>query len=115
MGCYIMPVPNSDSGSAVPNSDSGSASTPAPTAELVVSWPKTRLRGGIRKPKIYTGGTIKYDFLVASGEARNLDESLQDSNWKEAMQAEYSALMKNKTWHLVPPQRGTNIIDCMGL
>jgi hypothetical protein len=28
------------------------------------------------------------------------------------MQAEYSALMKNKTWHLVPPQRGTNIIDC---
>jgi hypothetical protein len=21
-------------------------------------------------------------------------------------------LMKNKTWHLVPPRRGTNIIDC---
>jgi hypothetical protein len=20
--------------------------------------------------------------------------------------------MKNKTWHLVPPRRGTNIIDC---
>jgi hypothetical protein len=28
------------------------------------------------------------------------------------MDVEYSALMKNKTWHLVPPRRGTNIIDC---
>jgi hypothetical protein len=31
---------------------------------------------------------------------------------KNAMDVEYSALMKNKTWHLVPPRRGTNIIDC---
>jgi hypothetical protein len=28
------------------------------------------------------------------------------------MQAECMALMKNKTWHLVPPHKGTNIIDC---
>lgn len=28
------------------------------------------------------------------------------------MDAEYSALMNNKTWHLVPPQSGTNVIDC---
>jgi len=28
------------------------------------------------------------------------------------MDAEYDALMKNKTWHLVPPQKGRNIIDC---
>jgi hypothetical protein len=28
------------------------------------------------------------------------------------MDSEYSALMKNKTWHLVPPQQGGNIIDC---
>lgn len=25
---------------------------------------------------------------------------------------EYLALMKNKTWHLVPPKKGINIIDC---
>jgi len=28
------------------------------------------------------------------------------------MDAEYLALQKNNTWHLVPPQKGRNIIDC---
>lgn len=28
------------------------------------------------------------------------------------MDNEFLALMKNKTWHLVPPARGRNIIDC---
>jgi hypothetical protein len=101
----VVPVPS-------PDSDSVPASASTSTAMLDVPRPKTRLQGGIRKPKIYTNNTIKYIFLAASGEPRNLDEALQDSNWKEAMQAEYSTLMKNKTWHLVPPQRGTNIIDC---
>jgi histone deacetylase 1/2 len=36
---------------------------------------------------------------------------LHDKNWKEAMDSEYTALMKNKTWHLVPPQKGINVID----
>jgi histone deacetylase 1/2 len=28
------------------------------------------------------------------------------------MDAKYTALMKNNTWHLVPSQKGRNIIDC---
>jgi histone deacetylase 1/2 len=28
------------------------------------------------------------------------------------MDAEYNALIDNKTWHLVPPKRGINVIDC---
>ena len=28
------------------------------------------------------------------------------------MDSEYTALMKNKTWHLVPYPKGKNIIDC---
>jgi histone deacetylase 1/2 len=28
------------------------------------------------------------------------------------MDAEYMALMENKTWHLVPPQKRRNVIDC---
>jgi histone deacetylase 1/2 len=28
------------------------------------------------------------------------------------METEYSALMNNKTWHLVPPQKGRNVIGC---
>ena len=31
---------------------------------------------------------------------------------EKAMDEEYGSLMKNKTWHLVPSQRGKNIIDC---
>jgi histone deacetylase 1/2 len=28
------------------------------------------------------------------------------------MDIEYNALLKNNTWHLVPPKKGSNIIDC---
>jgi len=28
------------------------------------------------------------------------------------MNTEYDALMKNRTWHLVPPQKGRNVIGC---
>jgi hypothetical protein len=37
---------------------------------------------------------------------------LADNNWKKAMDIEYEELMRNKTYHLVPPSRGHNIIDC---
>jgi hypothetical protein len=37
---------------------------------------------------------------------------MSNINWKKAMDVEYMALMKNKTWHLVPPEQGRNIIDC---
>jgi histone deacetylase 1/2 len=36
----------------------------------------------------------------------------QIKKWHDAMDIEYEALMKNKTWHLVPPQKGRNIKDC---
>jgi hypothetical protein len=36
---------------------------------------------------------------------------LGDKNWKLVMDAEYDALMNNKTWHLVRPQKGRNVID----
>jgi histone deacetylase 1/2 len=40
--------------------------------------------------------------LSAAGEPNNLTEALEDTNWKHAMDEEYTALMDNKTWHLVP-------------
>ena len=39
-------------------------------------------------------------------------EALGDKNWQHAMEIEYNALMKNRTWHLVPPAKGRNLIDC---
>ena len=69
----------------------------------------------IHKEKVYTDSTIwygKYGFLTSTGEPQNLEEALADKNWKTAMVIEYMALMKNNTWHLVPPQERRNIIDC---
>jgi histone deacetylase 1/2 len=50
--------------------------------------------------------------FTASGEPHTVEEALSRKHWKEAMDKEYNALMKNKTWRLVPPKRGSNIIDC---
>ncbi|GJV88397.1 ribonuclease H-like domain-containing protein [Tanacetum coccineum] len=38
-----------------------------------------------------------------------------DPNWKNAMRDEYIALIKNKTWTLVPRPPDTNIVRCMWL
>jgi hypothetical protein len=71
------------------------------------------LRGGIRKLEVYTDGTIRYGCLpTVVNEPHNITEALASDNWKKAMDDEISALMTNKTWHLVPPQHGRNIIDC---
>jgi hypothetical protein len=49
--------------------------------------------------------------LASTGEPRNISEALDDNKWNHAMQEEYDALIKNKTWHLVPPSSGQNLID----
>jgi histone deacetylase 1/2 len=74
---------------------------------------RTRLQKGIKQPKKYTDGTIRYSFLCATGEPENLHEALHHEDWRKAMNEEYNALVQNKTWHLVLPHKGNkNIIDC---
>ena len=55
---------------------------------------------------------IRYGMLYSTGEPENVEQALADTRWRHAMNEEYNALMKNKTWHLVPSRYGTNIIDC---
>jgi histone deacetylase 1/2 len=43
-------------------------------------------------------------------EPRTVDEAFKDKRWVTAMDSEYAALMKNKTWHLVPYPKGKNIL-----
>jgi hypothetical protein len=74
--------------------------------------PTTRSQHDIRKPKVYSDGTIRYGCFASNGEPQNLEEALKSKNWKHAMDLEFSALMNNKTWHLAPYQKGKNIIDC---
>ncbi|GJY46961.1 ribonuclease H-like domain-containing protein [Tanacetum coccineum] len=42
-------------------------------------------------------------------------DAFNDSNWQNAMRDEYTALIKNKTWTLVPRPSNTNIVRCMWL
>ena len=51
--------------------------------------------------------------MCATGEPKDLHDALSNPDWRKAMDEEYEALMKNKTWHLVPSQPSNkNLIDC---
>jgi hypothetical protein len=41
----------------------------------------------------------------------NLEEAMSSSGWRKAMEEEYSALIRNETWDLIPPKSGINLID----
>jgi hypothetical protein len=97
---------------------SGGSGAPPPSADQHVVAPlqpefrpRTRARYGIHKPKWYTDGTIRYGMTV-SVEPTSIHDALTNDNWRKSMDVEYEALMKNKTWHLVPPHHGHNLIDC---
>jgi hypothetical protein len=66
------------------------------------------------KPEVFTDDTVRYDHrgMVVTREPKNLLETLSDSNWKGAMDEDFVALIKNKTWHLVPAHHAYNVIDC---
>jgi hypothetical protein len=114
----------SGSSTPVPNPTAPRSSAPAPTAptpttapatsdsSVAATRPRTRLQDGVCKPKVYTDGTVRYGLSVSTGEPRSVEEALANKHWKEAMDLEYDAFMKNKTWHLVPPRKGINVIDC---
>jgi len=87
-------------GSAAPITlDGPGSSVPADSAPPLVppplQRPSTRLQQGIRKPKVYTDGTIRYGQLAATSEGPpNLRDALSDKNWKHAMDVEFDALRK---------------------
>lgn len=76
--------------------------------------PVTRLSQGITKPKTYSDGTVRWCMLgsAAVGELASIEEALGDEKWVTVIDTEHAALLKNKTWHLVPPSKGRNVIGC---
>lgn len=76
---------------------------------------RTRLHNNIVVPKQQTYGRVCYSLKGRSAfyaKPTSNIEALEQPEWKEAMDVEYAALKWNKTWHLVPPYRGKNVIDC---
>jgi hypothetical protein len=71
----------------------------------------TRLNDNIRQPKKRTDGTVAYQTSAASPEPTDHNLALQDQNWKQAMEEEFWALIRNNTWDLVPWEKGVNVVD----
>jgi histone deacetylase 1/2 len=103
------------SGSGAPTAEasiSPPSSNASPEPSEQAQRPRTCLQSGIVRPKTFRDGTIRYDKYSSTGEPSDLNEALADPKWKRAMEEEYNALIKNKTWHLVPARKDMNIIDC---
>ena len=47
---------------------------------------------------------------MSQAEVHKVLNAKQSEQWKEAMKSEYSSLIKNDTWELVPPPGGKNIV-----
>jgi hypothetical protein len=67
--------------------------------------PTTRSQHDIRRPKVYSDGTVYYGCFTSSGEPQNLEEALGSKNWKHAMDLEFLTLMNNKMWNLIPYEK----------
>ncbi|KAK1685031.1 hypothetical protein QYE76_045879 [Lolium multiflorum] len=91
-----------------PSASDSAPAPPSPALRGVV----TRLRHGIRRPKTRTDGTVAWVATcmppadAASAEPVDHRRALLLPHWREAMQQEFDALQRNKTWRLVPRQPG---------
>ena len=101
-----------DLSSGSPTATAPSASSVPATAAPPPHRHGTRLQHGVTKPKQYTDGTVRWGLhsSVDAAEPTSVKAALQDDRWASAMNKEYTALMNNRTWHLVPAPRAKNII-----
>ena len=83
---------------------------PAPGSSTTVHQhstpPRTRLRTGVIQPVNYK---VKFGLACSTGETSTFQEASVDPKWRKAMEEEFQALQKNKTWHLVPSHQGKKI------
>lgn len=67
----------------------------------------TKSKLGIYKPKIHLTKLEQKDIECMAG---NTKSTMQDKNWKCAIENEYRALLKNKTWEPVKPNNSMKIV-----
>lgn len=101
--------PRSSSSNTSPNTTT-TLSPPAQPTPISTSKPVTRSQHGIFKPKRQLNLNT---CVTKSPLPRNPVSALRDPNWKMAMDDEFNALIKNKTWELVPRPPDVNVIRSM--
>ncbi|KAL9258195.1 Retrovirus-related Pol polyprotein from transposon RE2-like protein [Drosera capensis] len=84
---------------------------PEPTSQHPM---RTRLKNNIRQIKEFKDGTMMYSYVaqICEIEPSCHVEALKNKNWRQAIENEYDALIRNETWNLVQPKQGMNLIDC---
>ena len=65
----------------------------------------TRSKAGIFKPKLFQKSA-----QLQSSLPNNTPEALKEPKWRRAMEDEYNALMKNKTWTLIPNSQNYKLV-----
>lgn len=74
----------------------------------------TRLRDGTSKPK-QPLNLLTHNTQSISPLPKTYSAALNDPNWRNAMTDEYTALLDNNTWELVPRPANTNVINYIWL
>ncbi|KAL5756514.1 hypothetical protein ACOSQ2_021260 [Xanthoceras sorbifolium] len=83
--------------------------SPISASRTVSSHPMvTRSQNGIFKPKSLNSAV----FVSAIDVPKSVTAALSDPDWSAAMQSEFDALKRNKTWSLVPFSNSMNVVGC---
>lgn len=118
---HISSPPESSSSSVpVPSSSTTSAQLPSihPNPSLNSHPMVTRAKNNIFKPKVFNDGSHTHPYaLITMGdltvtEPTCFSQANTDSNWRQAMNSEFDALLKNNTWILVPASKAKNLVGC---
>lgn len=84
-----------------------------PIKPTISTYPMlTRSKLGIYKTKTYLASLLKSPTtpVYTSSIPKTFSQSLSSPQWKQAMAEDYTALVNNNTWELVPQQSNTNIV-----
>ena len=67
---------------------------------------QTRSKSGIHNPRLHPS------LFLTHFEPKTVEQALKNAYWLIGMQQEYEALLKNKTWDLIPLHPNTQGIGC---
>ena len=67
---------------------------------------QTRSKSGIHNPRLHPS------LFLTHFEPKTVEQALKNAYWLIGMQQEYEALLKNKTWDLIPLHPNRQGIGC---
>ena len=71
----------------------------------------TRAKDGIRKPRVFIAFSPLPLAIATETEPDTTEAALSNPKWKQAMDSEFHALLRNQTWTLVPRAPHMSVID----